>query len=118
MTPAEPLRLSALERCERVIGSGTARECESRSIPGPCTSRPVPWFQLLPVATNLRPVPLARGRRCGVPDGTELPLEPDQHPAALAYKAARRQGRAVHSAAVEMGPVVTAVFHDTCGNLV
>jgi catechol 2,3-dioxygenase-like lactoylglutathione lyase family enzyme len=74
------------------------------------------------------------------PDGTELLLEPDAHPAAKPFKEAlvadgiplhrvrrrRRQGgvRAAARARVrltqepaEMGPVTTAVFDDTCGNL-
>lgn len=75
------------------------------------------------------------------PDGTELLLEPDEHPAARAYTAALVADgipaasfavddvRAVHSelvtrgvrftqAPLEMGPVVTAVLDDTCGNLI
>jgi catechol 2,3-dioxygenase-like lactoylglutathione lyase family enzyme len=75
------------------------------------------------------------------PDGTQLLLEPDQHPAAKAYKAAlvadgipftqfavddvraeaerlRGLGVAFTQEPVEMGPVVVAVFDDTCGNLI
>ncbi|NNH02711.1 VOC family protein [Microbacterium ulmi] len=75
------------------------------------------------------------------PDGTELLLEPDQHPAAKAYKAALvADGIPAASFAVDdvaashaglaakgvrftqepttMGPVVTAVLDDTCGNLI
>jgi catechol 2,3-dioxygenase-like lactoylglutathione lyase family enzyme len=75
------------------------------------------------------------------PDGTELLLEPDNHPAAGPFKAAlvedgipatsfgvddvkaeytRLQGLGVQftQAPTEMGPVTTAVFDDTCGNLI
>ena len=75
------------------------------------------------------------------PDGTELLLEPDEHPAARPFKDALvRDGIPFTSFAVEdvhaeaerlrghgvrftqeptaMGPVTTAVFDDTCGNLI
>ncbi|MFF7438505.1 VOC family protein [Streptomyces sp. NPDC008122] len=75
------------------------------------------------------------------PDGTELLLEPDAHPAAKAYaKALLHDGVPATSFAVddvraeyerlsalgvrfaqaptEAGPVVIAVLDDTCGNLV
>jgi catechol 2,3-dioxygenase-like lactoylglutathione lyase family enzyme len=75
------------------------------------------------------------------PDGTELLLEPDSHPAAGPFKAAlvedgipatsfgvddvqaefnRLQGLGVTftQPPTEMGPVTTAVFDDTCGNLI
>jgi len=75
------------------------------------------------------------------PDGVELLLEPDQHPAARPFKAALvEDGIPFTSFAVddvnaeherlsalgvvftqpptEMGPVTTAVFDDTCGNLI
>ncbi|HLU58999.1 MAG TPA: VOC family protein [Pseudonocardia sp.] len=75
------------------------------------------------------------------PDGVELVLEPDSHPAAKAFKEALvADGIPFTSFAVEdvqaeyerlaaagvrfvqgptdLGPVVTAVFDDTCGNLV
>jgi catechol 2,3-dioxygenase-like lactoylglutathione lyase family enzyme len=75
------------------------------------------------------------------PDGTELLLEPDSHPAAGPFKAAlvedgfpatsfgvddvqaefnRLQGLGVQftQPPTEMGPVTTAVFDDTCGNLI
>ncbi len=75
------------------------------------------------------------------PDGTELLLEPDGHPAAGPFKEAlvddgipftsfgvddvraeheRLEGLGVRftQPPVEMGPVVTAVFDDTCGNLI
>ncbi len=75
------------------------------------------------------------------PDGTELLLEPDRHPAARAFKDALVADGipftsfAVDSVAAEferlsalgvvftqqptsMGPVTTAVFDDTCGNLI
>jgi|SRR3954454_5934339 catechol 2,3-dioxygenase-like lactoylglutathione lyase family enzyme len=75
------------------------------------------------------------------PEGTELLLEPDQHPAARPFKAALvSDGIPYASFAVEdvnaeherllalgvrftqppleMGPVTTAVLDDTCGNLI
>ncbi|WP_136707480.1 VOC family protein [Agromyces sp. H66] len=75
------------------------------------------------------------------PDGVELLLEPDQHPAAGPYKRALvADGIPFTSFAVDdvnaehdrlvaagvqftqpptaMGPVTTAVFDDTCGNLI
>ena len=75
------------------------------------------------------------------PDGVELLLEPDEHPAARPFKAAlvedgipftsfavddvqrayeRLQARGVRFTQVPtaMGPVVTAVLDDTCGNLI
>lgn len=75
------------------------------------------------------------------PDGPELVLEPDAHPAARSFKAAlfadgipltsfavddvnaefaRLQGLGVRftQEPTEMGPVSTAVFDDTCGNLI
>jgi len=75
------------------------------------------------------------------PDGVELVLEPDAHPAAKQFKAAlaadgipmtsfavgdarseyeRLSGLGVRftQEPVEMGPVTTAVFDDTCGNLI
>jgi catechol 2,3-dioxygenase-like lactoylglutathione lyase family enzyme len=75
------------------------------------------------------------------PDGTELLLEPDAHPAAKPFKEALvRDGIPYTSFAVDdvyqeferlralgvrftqepavMGPVTTAVFDDTCGNLI
>jgi catechol 2,3-dioxygenase-like lactoylglutathione lyase family enzyme len=75
------------------------------------------------------------------PDGTELLLEPDAHPAARPFKNAlvedgipytsfgvddvkaefsRLRGRGVRftQEPLEMGPVTTAVFDDTCGNLI
>jgi catechol 2,3-dioxygenase-like lactoylglutathione lyase family enzyme len=74
-------------------------------------------------------------------DGTELLLEPDSHPAAKPFKKAlvddgipytsfgvddvkadfeRLSGRGVRftQPPTEMGPVTTAVFDDTCGNLI
>jgi catechol 2,3-dioxygenase-like lactoylglutathione lyase family enzyme len=76
-----------------------------------------------------------------VPDGTELVLEPDEHPAARAFKEAlvadgipftmfavddvtaefeRLRGLGVRftQEPTAMGPVTTAVFDDTCGNLI
>src|SRR5262245_7375802 len=75
------------------------------------------------------------------PEGTELLLEPDEHPAAKPFKDAlvadgipatsfgvddldaeveRLKGHGVVSTpdARRMGPVTTAVFDDTCGNLI
>jgi catechol 2,3-dioxygenase-like lactoylglutathione lyase family enzyme len=75
------------------------------------------------------------------PDGTELVLEPDAHPAAKPFKQAltsdgipftsfavedvRQEVARLQSLGVEftqepvdMGPVTTAVFDDTCGNLI
>ncbi|WP_421844945.1 VOC family protein [Mycobacterium sp.] len=75
------------------------------------------------------------------PDGTELLLEPDDHPAAKSYKTAlvadgipctsfavddaqaeylRLHELGVHftQEPANMGPVITAVFEDTCGNLI
>jgi len=77
----------------------------------------------------------------GEPDGTELLLEPDQHPAAQAYKRAlvadgipatsfavddvaatvrelEAAGVTVTQPATPMGPVVVATIDDTCGNLI
>lgn len=76
-----------------------------------------------------------------VPDGVELLLEPDEHPAAKPFKAALvKDGIPATSFGVEdvqheyerlrglgvrftqeptaMGPVTTAVLNDTCGNLI
>jgi catechol 2,3-dioxygenase-like lactoylglutathione lyase family enzyme len=75
------------------------------------------------------------------PDGTELVLEPSDHPAVRPFKEAlvadgipftsfavddvhgeyeRLRALGVHftQAPTEMGPVTTAVFDDTCGNLI
>ena len=75
------------------------------------------------------------------PNGTELVLEPDTHPAARPFKEAlvadgipftsfavedvqkefRRLGDAgvrFTQQPVDMGPLTTAVFDDTCGNLI
>jgi catechol 2,3-dioxygenase-like lactoylglutathione lyase family enzyme len=75
------------------------------------------------------------------PDGTELLLEPDEHPAARPFKEAlvedgipatsfgvqdvnaefqrlKDLGVRFTQEPVEMGPVTTAVFDDTCGNLI
>ncbi|MEU1808028.1 VOC family protein [Micromonospora aurantiaca (nom. illeg.)] len=75
------------------------------------------------------------------PDGVELLLEPDAHPAAKAFKEAladdgipltqfavddvaaehdrlRGLGVLFTQEPVDMGPVSTAVFDDTCGNLI
>ncbi len=75
------------------------------------------------------------------PDGTELLLEPDQHPAAGPFKEAlvadgipytsfsvddvkaefnrlRDRGVRFTQEPLEMGPVTTAVFDDGCGNLI
>ena len=75
------------------------------------------------------------------PDGVELLLEPDEHPASKVFKralvedgmpltsfavddvtAAHReleaQGVTFTQPPTEMGPMVTAVLDDTCGNLI
>ena len=75
------------------------------------------------------------------PDGVELVLEPDEHPAAKPFKAAlvedgipftsfgvddvQREYERLRSLGVRftqeptaMGPVTTAVLDDTCGNLI
>ncbi|GJO45653.1 hypothetical protein NJB1604_24790 [Mycobacterium marinum] len=75
------------------------------------------------------------------PDGTELVLEPDEHPAAKPFKDAlssdgipftafavdnvqaefdrlRALGVRFTQEPTEMGPVTTAVLDDTCGNLI
>ena len=75
------------------------------------------------------------------PNGTELVLEPDAHPAVKPFKEAlitdgipftsfavndisaeferlRALGVRFTQEPVEMGPVTTAVFDDTCGNLI
>lgn len=75
------------------------------------------------------------------PDGPELSLEPDEHPAARPFKQAlvedgipftsfavddvvaeheRLVGRGVQftQPPTDMGPVTTAVLDDTCGNLI
>ncbi|AXK36556.1 VOC family protein [Streptomyces armeniacus] len=75
------------------------------------------------------------------PDGTELLLEPSGHPAVQPYKTAlvqdgipatsfavddvhaefgrlRERGVRFTQEPLEMGPVTTAVFDDTCGNLI
>ena len=74
-------------------------------------------------------------------DGPELSLEPDEHPAARPFKSAlvsdgipftsfavddverdferlRGQGVRFTQEPTQMGPVTTAVFDDTCGNLI
>jgi catechol 2,3-dioxygenase-like lactoylglutathione lyase family enzyme len=91
-------------------------------------------------------VPLGEARWITVvsaedPDGTELLLEPDGHPAVGPYKRAlvedgipatsfavddvtsefeRLRGLGVHftQEPLAMGPITTAVFDDTCGNLI
>ena len=94
-----------------------------------------------------REIPLGEGMRWltvvspADPDGTELALEPDAHPAARPYKEALvEDGIPFTSFAVQdvqaeyerlvahgvrftqmptaMGSVTTAVFDDTCGNLI
>ena len=75
------------------------------------------------------------------PDGTQLVLEPDSHPAAKPFKQAlvadgipltsfgvddveaeferlRALGVEFHKEPTVMGPVTIAIFHDTCGNLI
>jgi catechol 2,3-dioxygenase-like lactoylglutathione lyase family enzyme len=75
------------------------------------------------------------------PEGTQLVLEPDAHPAAGPFKAALVEDGIPYTSfgvddvraeterltalgvrftqpPVAMGPVITAVFEDTCGNLI
>ncbi len=75
------------------------------------------------------------------PDGVELVLEPDSHPAARPFKSAlvedgipftsfavrdvraeyerlRAAGVRFTQAPTELGPVIVATFDDTCGNLI
>lgn len=75
------------------------------------------------------------------PDGPELVLEPDAHPATRPFKQAlvadgipltsfavddvraeherlRALGVRFHREPTEMGPVTVAIFDDTCGNLI
>jgi len=75
------------------------------------------------------------------PDGTELVLEPDNHPAVRPFKAAlvddgipftsfavddvhaeverlRGLGVKFSQEPLEMGPMTTAILDDTCGNLI
>ncbi len=75
------------------------------------------------------------------PDGVELLLEPDEHPAVRPFKQAlvadgipytsfavddvhaeherlRAKGVTFTQEPTQMGPVTTAVFDDTCGNLI
>jgi catechol 2,3-dioxygenase-like lactoylglutathione lyase family enzyme len=77
----------------------------------------------------------------GEPDGVELLLEPDEHPAAKAYMRAlledgipatsfavddvaatvrelEANGVRITQPATPMGPVVVATIDDTCGNLI
>lgn len=77
----------------------------------------------------------------GEPDGVELLLEPDAHPAAKAFKQAlvedgipftsfavddvhathrdlEARGVAFLQAPTAMGPMITAILDDTCGNLI
>lgn len=77
----------------------------------------------------------------GEPDGTQLVLEPDAHPAVRPFKEAlvadgipftsfavgdvtaeyerlRGLGVTFTQPPVELGPVTAAVFEDTCGNLI
>ncbi len=91
-------------------------------------------------------VPMGRHRWLTVvsrqdPDGVELVLEPDEHPAATPFKEAlvtdgipftsfmvddvhaeherlTAQGVRFTQPPVEMGPVTIAVLDDTCGNLI
>jgi len=96
--------------------------------------------------TKKNDVPLGEHRWLTVvspddPDGVELLLEPDTHPAAGPFKAAlvadgipatsfavddvraeadrlRKLGVVFTQEPAEMGPVTTAVLDDTCGNLI
>jgi catechol 2,3-dioxygenase-like lactoylglutathione lyase family enzyme len=96
--------------------------------------------------TTKNDVPLGEARWLTVvspedPDGTELLLEPDSHPAAKPFKSAlvedgipatsfgvddvraeyarlRDRGVRFIQEPTQMGPTTTAVFDDTCGNLI
>lgn len=96
--------------------------------------------------TKKTEVPLGEARWLTVvspddPNGTELVLEPDDHPAVKPFREAlvtdgipyasfavedvhkeyerlRRLGVRFTQEPVEMGPVTAAVFDDTCGNLI
>jgi catechol 2,3-dioxygenase-like lactoylglutathione lyase family enzyme len=96
--------------------------------------------------TTKHDIPLGEARWLTVvspqdPDGTELLLEPDGHPAAKPFKAALVEDGIPYTSfgvddleaefarltalgvqftqpPVKMGPVTTAVFDDTCGNLI
>lgn len=75
------------------------------------------------------------------PDGTELLLEPDNNPAARAFKTAmfeqgipvtafavedtrqeferlKQRGVVFHMEPTQTGPTTVAIFEDTCGNLI
>jgi catechol 2,3-dioxygenase-like lactoylglutathione lyase family enzyme len=93
-----------------------------------------------------RDLPLGHARWLTVvspdnPEGTELVLEPDEHPAVKPFKQAlvedgipytsfavddvgkeserlRALGVRFTQEPVTMGPITTAVFDDTCGNLI
>jgi catechol 2,3-dioxygenase-like lactoylglutathione lyase family enzyme len=103
------------------------------------------YTQVLGFQTKLD-IPLGEARWLTVvapddPDGTQLLLEPDGHPAARPFKEAlvadgipftsfavddiqaehhRLEGLGVRftQPPTEMGPTTTAVFDDTCGNLI
>jgi catechol 2,3-dioxygenase-like lactoylglutathione lyase family enzyme len=96
--------------------------------------------------TKKRDIPLGEARWLTVvspddPEGTELVLEPDEHPAARPFKEAlasdgipftsfavedvnaefermRSLGVRFTQEPAEMGPITTAVLDDTCGNLI
>ena len=96
--------------------------------------------------TTKHDVPLGEARWLTVvspddPEGTELLLEPDGHPAAKPFKSAlvedgipaasfgvddvraeyerlRDRGVRFTQEPTQMGPTTTAVFDDTCGNLI
>jgi catechol 2,3-dioxygenase-like lactoylglutathione lyase family enzyme len=116
------------------VSSSTTRTRHCASIPRSSASR------------RRREVPLGEYRWLTVvspdsPDGPELVLEPDAHPAAKPFKAAlvsdgipftffavddvRHEYARLRALGVEFtqeptatGPVTTAVFDDTCGNLI
>ena len=109
------------------------------------TPTPIPGLRP-PAELRLADIPLGEARWITVasaadPDGVELLLEPNSNPVAKAYQqGVKDQGIPVTSFAVEdvqaeyerlvglgvqftqgpmeMGPVKTAVFDDTCGNLI
>jgi catechol 2,3-dioxygenase-like lactoylglutathione lyase family enzyme len=104
------------------------------------------WPQVGEWADRRTEIPLGEHRWLTVvspddPDGIELVLEPDARPAAQVFKEAlvsdgipytsfavddvaaefarlERLGVRFTQQPAEMGPVITAVFDDTCGNLI
>lgn len=102
--------------------------------------------EMLAIAVKKTEIPLGEARWLTVvspdhPNGTQLVLEPDNHPAVKPFKEAlvrdgipfasfgvddvqtefarlRQLGVQFTQDPVKMGPVMTAVFDDKCGNLI